>query len=66
MPESTPILRCFINAISTLILALFTPSIAVLGLFKEEITAVSIPQRKGEPKIVEIDEFPKAGQFDDD
>jgi acetyl-CoA C-acetyltransferase len=29
------------------------------GRFKEEIVPVSIPQRKGEPKIVDTDEYPK-------
>ena len=31
------------------------------GRFKDEIVPVSIPQRKGEPKIVDTDEYPKAG-----
>ena len=31
------------------------------GRFKEEITPVSIPQRKGEPKVVDQDEYPKFG-----
>ncbi|WP_153730340.1 acetyl-CoA C-acetyltransferase [Sporosarcina obsidiansis] len=31
------------------------------GLFKEEIAAVSIPQRKGEPLIVSEDEAPRRG-----
>ncbi|MNK68441.1 Acetyl-CoA acetyltransferase [compost metagenome] len=31
------------------------------GRFKDEIAPVSIPQRKGEPKIVDTDEYPKAG-----
>ncbi len=29
------------------------------GRFKDEIVPVSIPQRKGEPKIVDTDEYPK-------
>lgn len=31
------------------------------GKFKEEIVPVEIPQRKGEPKIVDTDEFPRLG-----
>lgn len=31
------------------------------GRFKEEIVAVEIPQRKGEPKIFDTDEYPKFG-----
>jgi acetyl-CoA C-acetyltransferase len=31
------------------------------GKFKEEIVAIEIPQRKGDPIIVDTDEFPKAG-----
>jgi len=31
------------------------------GRFKDEIVPVSIPQRKGEPKIVDTDEYPKPG-----
>ncbi len=31
------------------------------GRFKEEIVPVSIPQRKGEPVIVDTDEYPKFG-----
>ncbi len=31
------------------------------GLFEEEITPVSVPQRKGEPLIINKDEFPKPG-----
>ncbi|QIB70612.1 acetyl-CoA C-acetyltransferase [Aminipila butyrica] len=31
------------------------------GKFKDEIVPVSIPQRKGEPKIFDTDEFPKFG-----
>ena len=31
------------------------------GRFKDEITPVSIPQRKGDPKVVDTDEFPKSG-----
>lgn len=31
------------------------------GRFKDEITPVSIPQRKGDPIIVDTDEYPKAG-----
>ncbi|HBT19538.1 MAG TPA: acetyl-CoA C-acyltransferase [Clostridiaceae bacterium] len=31
------------------------------GRFKEEITPVSIPQRKGDPKVVDQDEYPKFG-----
>jgi acetyl-CoA C-acetyltransferase len=31
------------------------------GIFDEEIVAVSIPQRKGEPLVVSRDEFPKHG-----
>ncbi|MCL1996933.1 MAG: acetyl-CoA C-acetyltransferase [Defluviitaleaceae bacterium] len=31
------------------------------GKFKEEITSVTIPQRKGEPIIVDADEYPKKG-----
>ncbi|MBF0523859.1 MAG: acetyl-CoA C-acetyltransferase [Deltaproteobacteria bacterium] len=31
------------------------------GQFKDEIVAVSIPQRKGDPKIVDTDEFPRFG-----
>jgi len=31
------------------------------GRFKEEITPISIPQRKGDPKIVDQDEYPKFG-----
>ena len=29
------------------------------GLFKDEITPVSIPQRKGDPIVVDIDEYPR-------
>ncbi|WP_026476992.1 acetyl-CoA C-acetyltransferase [Alkaliphilus transvaalensis] len=31
------------------------------GKFKEEIIPVTIPQRKGDPIVVDTDEFPKAG-----
>jgi acetyl-CoA C-acetyltransferase len=31
------------------------------GRFKEEIVPVSIPQRKGDPVVVDRDEFPRAG-----
>lgn len=31
------------------------------GKFKEEIVPVEIPQRKGDPKIFDTDEYPKAG-----
>lgn len=31
------------------------------GLFTEEIVAVKIPQRKGDPLLVDRDEFPRAG-----
>lgn len=31
------------------------------GKFKAEIVPVSIPQRKGEPKVFDTDEFPRAG-----
>lgn len=31
------------------------------GRFKDEIAPVSIPQRKGDPIVVDTDEFPKAG-----
>ena len=31
------------------------------GKFKDEITPVEIPQRKGDPIIFEVDEYPKAG-----
>lgn len=31
------------------------------GKFKEEIVTVVIPQKKGEPKVIDTDEFPKAG-----
>ena len=31
------------------------------GLFKEEIVAVSIPQKKGAPVIFDTDEYPRAG-----
>jgi len=31
------------------------------GKFKEEIVPVEIPQRKGDPIIFEVDEFPRAG-----
>lgn len=31
------------------------------GFFKNEITPVSIPQRKGDPILFEIDEFPRPG-----
>lgn len=31
------------------------------GKFKDEIVPVIIPQRKGEPKVIDADEFPKAG-----
>ncbi|RIV26184.1 acetyl-CoA C-acetyltransferase [Alicyclobacillaceae bacterium I2511] len=31
------------------------------GRFKEEIVPVSIPQKKGDPKWVDTDEFPRAG-----
>ena len=31
------------------------------GRFKEEIVPVEIPQRRGDPKIFDTDEFPKAG-----
>lgn len=31
------------------------------GRFKEEIAPVSIPQRKGDPKVVDTDEYPKFG-----
>ncbi len=31
------------------------------GKFKDEIVPVIIPQRKGDPKVIDKDEFPKAG-----
>ena len=31
------------------------------GRFKEEIVPVSVPQRKGDPVIVDTDEYPRAG-----
>lgn len=31
------------------------------GRFKDEIAPVSIPQRKGDPKVVDTDEYPKFG-----
>ncbi len=31
------------------------------GKFKDEIVAVEIPQRKGDPQVVDTDEFPKFG-----
>jgi len=31
------------------------------GVFKEEIVPVMVPQRKGEPKVFDQDEFPRAG-----
>ncbi|MEK6265839.1 MAG: acetyl-CoA C-acetyltransferase [Clostridium sp.] len=31
------------------------------GKFKDEIVPVLIPQRKGDPKVIDTDEFPKAG-----
>ncbi len=31
------------------------------GVFKDEIVPVEIPQRKGDPKIFDTDEFPRAG-----
>ena len=31
------------------------------GKFKDEIVAVVIPQRKGDPKVIDTDEFPKPG-----
>ena len=31
------------------------------GKFKDEIVAVEIPQKKGDPKIFDTDEFPRAG-----
>jgi acetyl-CoA C-acetyltransferase/acetyl-CoA acyltransferase len=31
------------------------------GLFKDEIVAVSVPQRKGDPVLVDTDEHPRAG-----
>lgn len=31
------------------------------GKFKDEIVPVVIPQRKGDPKVIDTDEFPKAG-----
>jgi len=31
------------------------------GKFKDEIVPVIIPQRKGSPKVIDTDEFPKAG-----
>jgi acetyl-CoA C-acetyltransferase len=31
------------------------------GRFKDEIVAVSVPQRKGDPVIVDTDEYPRAG-----
>ncbi len=31
------------------------------GRFKDEIVPVSIPQKKGEPKVFDTDEFPRAG-----
>ncbi len=31
------------------------------GRFKDEIVPVSIPQKKGEPKVFDIDEFPRFG-----
>ncbi|MBK5241070.1 acetyl-CoA C-acetyltransferase [Clostridium sp.] len=31
------------------------------GKFKDEIVPVVIPQRKGDPKVIDRDEFPKAG-----
>lgn len=34
------------------------------GAFKNEIVRVEIPQRKGEPKIFDVDEEPARGRFD--
>ncbi len=34
------------------------------GKFKQEITPVKIPQKKGDPKIVDTDEGPSKAQFD--
>ena len=31
------------------------------GKFKDEIVAVSIPQRRGDPKVVDTDEYPRLG-----
>lgn len=31
------------------------------GKFKDEIVSVEVPQRKGEPKIIDTDEYPRAG-----
>jgi acetyl-CoA C-acetyltransferase len=31
------------------------------GRFKDEIVAVAVPQRKGEPALVDTDEYPRAG-----
>jgi acetyl-CoA C-acetyltransferase len=31
------------------------------GRFKEEIVAVAVPQRKGDPVVVDTDEYPRAG-----
>lgn len=36
------------------------------GRFKEEILPVSIPQRKGDPKVVDTDEYPRLGAKPED
>lgn len=36
-----------------------TAAAQLAGIFKEEITAVSIPQRKGDPVVVDTDEHPR-------
>jgi acetyl-CoA C-acetyltransferase len=38
-----------------------TEAAMAAGRFKDEIVPVSIPQRKGEPIVVDTDEYPKAG-----
>lgn len=35
------------------------------GRFKEEITPISVPQRRGEPELVDTDEFPRFGTTDE-
>ncbi|SLN19636.1 3-oxoadipyl-CoA/3-oxo-5,6-dehydrosuberyl-CoA thiolase [Falsiruegeria litorea R37] len=37
-----------------------TAAAQTAGVFAEEITPVSIPQRKGDPKLVDMDEHPRA------
>jgi len=38
-----------------------TENAITTGRFKDEIIPVEIPQRKGDPKIFDTDEFPKFG-----